>query len=404
MKRFARLFIALDQTRSTNAKVDALAQYFGAAPDDDRLWTVALLSGRRPKRGVTTAALRQWAAERAGLPLWLVEDSYAQVGDLAETIALLLPPPAARHSESLSFYINILKSIHELSHEDARARILRLWDTLDPTERLVFNKLLTGGFRLGVSQALMTRALARATGKPAAELAHRLMGDWTPDTTGWHDLIHGDDPRATLSRPYPFALAHQLDAPAETLGPRADWLAEWKWDGVRAQLVARGGDVFVWSRGGELMSDRFPEIAALAGTLPDGAVIDGELLPWHDGAPLSFNALQRRLGRKTVPRKLLREVPVVLLAYDLLEDRGDDIRRLPLAARRDRLAALLAAVPEDGPLRLSPALQADDWPSTAAERATARAHRAEGLMLKRRDAPITPGGSRAAGGNGNSTR
>ncbi len=395
MKDFAALFRAIDQSTRTTSKVAALADYFRTAPEEDRVWTIALFSGRRPKRAVTTTRLREWAAERANLPLWLFEDSYSVVGDLAETIALVLPPPESESDLGLSYWISYLQDIANADEDTRKARVLAAWDQLDTTERLLFNKLMTGGFRIGVSQKLMTRALAQATGKPEPELAHRLMGDWTPASTDWHTLIEAADSAADASRPYPFYLAHALDDP-ETLGTPGDWLAEWKWDGIRAQLIHREGAHFIWSRGEELMTDRFPELAMLRDVLPDGTVIDGELVAWDadTGAPQPFAALQKRIGRKSVPKALLRDAPVLLLAYDLLEHGGQDIRDLPFAERHAQLDATLAALPDDAPLRPSPLIAFDTWTDLAAIRAEARANRAEGLMLKRADGPYLSGRKR----------
>ncbi len=391
MKRFAALFTGLDQTTKTNRKVAALADYFRTAPDDDKLWTIALLSGRRPRRTVTTTALREWAADHAGIPLWLFEESYPIVGDLSETIALVLPPPRRTSDDTLSARIAAIRGLAKADEPDRKAAILAAWDELKPTERFVFNKLITGGFRMGVSRKLMTRALAQATGIAETELAHRLMGDWTPDTVDYQSLIHTPDPAANLSQPYPFYLAYQLDDPPENLGEPGDWAAEFKWDGIRGQLIRRGGVHHLWSRGEDLMTDRFPELAASLDFLPDGTVIDGEVLAWAGNRPLPFARLQKRIGRKTVPRKLLSEAPVILQAYDLLEDAGADIRARPFAERRARLETILAGVPPEAPFRASPLLPFGSWAALAETRATARAEGAEGVMLKRRDAPYRDG-------------
>ena len=391
MKGFTALFNRLDQTTRTSRKVDALAEYFTQAPDDDKLWTIALLSGRRPRRGVTTTLLREWAAERAGLPLWLFEESYAVVGDLAETITLILPEPSQDSDESLSYWVAQTQALSALDEAGRKAQVLAAWDRLTRTERFVFNKLITGGFRMGVSQKLMTRALSRATGIEEAELAHRLMGDWTPARTSFEALILAPDPEADLSKPYPFYLAYQLEAPPESLGAPDEWAAELKWDGIRGQLVLRGGAHFLWSRGEELMTDRFPELAAAIDFVPPGTVLDGEVLAWKDEAPMSFNALQKRIGRKQVPRRLLSEAPVVLRAYDLLEEDGQDIRARPFGERRARLEALLSDAPPESQLRLSPLLPFADWQNLAAIRDDARARMAEGVMLKRLASPYLSG-------------
>ena len=397
MKRFVALYQAVDQTTKTTVKVAALERYFRDAPDDDKLWTIALFSGRRPRRAITTTRLREWAADRAGIPLWLFEETYPIVGDLAETIALVLPPPSKGQDDSLTTWITRLRGLDGADDATRRTAVLDAWDRMEPVERLVFNKLLTGGFRVGVSRKLMTRALAQATGHDEAELAHRLMGDWSPETTTFRALIEAPDTAAQASRPYPFCLARGLDdAPPEALGVPSDWHAEWKWDGIRGQVIVRAGEHFVWSRGEELMTDRFPEFQGLAGIVPEGTVLDGELLPFDGQNPMPFNALQKRIGRKTVPKALLREAPVVLFAYDLLEENGQDLRALPFAERRARLDRLLVALPERAPLRASPLVAFEDWADLARIRATARDHRAEGLMLKRHDSPYHTGRKKGA--------
>ncbi len=391
MRRFVDLFARLDQTTKTTAKVAALADYFSEAPEDDRLWTIALLSGRRPRRTVTTSALREWAAEKAGIPLWLFEESYPVVGDLAETIAHVLPAPATSSDRSLSDWIAEIRALRQQDETERKAATLSAWDQLDTEERFVFNKLITGGFRMGVSQKLMTRALARATGIEEPDLAHRLMGDWSPDTVTFAALIHAPDPTADRSRPYPFYLAYQLDGEPADIGDAADWAAEHKWDGIRGQLIVRGGEHYLWSRGEELMTNRFPEFVAARDFVPDGTVLDGEVLAWAGDRPLPFNDLQKRIGRKTVPKKLLATAPAVLKAYDLLEWAGKDIRAAPFAERRARLEDLVSSLPEHVPLHLSPRIDFGSWNELARIRTKSRDVGAEGLMLKRLASPYLDG-------------
>ncbi|MBF9041717.1 ATP-dependent DNA ligase [Rhodobacterales bacterium HKCCE4037] len=393
MKDFAALFTALDQTTKTSVKTAALTEYLAAAREEDRVWTIALLSGRRPRRAITTTKLREWAAERAGIPLWLFEACYPVVGDLSETIALVLPEPETRIERSLSDWIATLRALDKADEAERKETILAAWNGLPPTERFVFNKLITGGWRMGVSQKLMTRALAKATGIDDAELTHRLMGDWTPDSVSWDSLIEAPDPTADLSRPYPFYLAYQLEQEPHELGPVNDWLAERKWDGIRGQLILREGERYLWSRGEDLMTDRFPEFAQLVDFLPSGTVIDGEVLAYDHAAdaPLSFNKLQARIGRKTVPKKLLTEAPVILMAYDLLEWHGADLRQAPLAERRATLESAIEALPPELPIRISPRVEAKDWDGLAQARAISRDIGAEGLMLKRLNAPYLAG-------------
>jgi DNA ligase-1 len=394
MNRFAALFAALDGTTKTGAKTAALADYFRTAPEADRVWTIALLTGRRPKRVVNATELRLWAAEAAGIPDWLFEESYAVAGDLAETIALLLPAPEATTDASLDQTVRGLLRMTGLPVEARKVRVMATWAGLPATERFLYNKLLTGGFRMGVAQGLLTRALAQATGVEEAALAHRLMGNWDPAITSFAALIAGET--VGDARPYPFALASPLETGPEALGARQDWLAEWKWDGIRGQLIARPGAFALWSRGEELITDRFPDLATLADFLPAGTVIDGEILAWDasQGRPLPFAALQRRIGRKTVPKSLLTEAPARLLAYDLLEDAGADIRDQPMTHRRARLEAILQALPPDLPLVASPPVSAPDWDALATIRASAREEGAEGLMLKRAASPYFQGRKR----------
>jgi DNA ligase 1 len=392
MKRFAELFAALDATTSTSARTKALAEYFRTAPEADRVWTIALLSGRRPKRVVNATELRTWAAEAAGLPLWLFEESYNVAGDLAETIALLLPPATTDAAPTLDQALRQLIQLAGQPEPIRKQATLAAWSRLQGDARLLYTKLITGGFRMGVAQGLMTRALAQATGVEETTLAHRLMGDWRPETTSFHALIEGDGQQA--ARPYPFALASPLEAEAETLGPLADWLAEWKWDGIRGQLIARPGHFALWSRGEDLITDRFPEFAPLVDYLPPGTVIDGEILAWDGTAPMPFATLQTRITRKTVSKAQMAKAPAHILAYDLLEDAGQDIRQQPLSYRRARLAKILGQLPPGLPLSLSPAVAALDWPELATQRSQARAKQAEGLMLKRLSSPYHQGRKR----------
>ena len=392
MKQFAALFSELDSTTKTGAKTASLAEYFRTAPEADRVWTIALLSGRRPKRAVNATELRLWAAEAAGIPLWLFEDCYAVAGDLAETIARLLPEAEQSAEIGLDHTLRALIALTGRPEAERRAFVTSTWAALGADERFLFNKLLTGGFRMGVSQGLMTRALAQATGVDEAVMAHRLMGNWDPAHTSFAALTR-EGAEGAAAKPYPFALASPLEAAPESLGPVQDWLAEWKWDGIRGQIIARPGAFAIWSRGEDLITDRFPDFAALQDHLPPGTVLDGEIVAWGGQAPLPFAALQTRIGRKTVSKKLLAETPVHFLVYDLLEEAGQDLRAQPLALRRARLEALLAGLPPRLPLSPSPSV-AGTWTDLAAARASARGHLAEGLMLKRLASPYHAGRKR----------
>lgn len=390
MEEFAKLFTRLDQTTKTLVKVQALVDYFGRVDDKDRLWAIAILSSRRPRRGVKSTLLREWAADLARVPLWLLEESYHVVGDLAETIALVLPPPTRREERSLTQWISLVRDLKDMADEEKKAAVLDAWDVLDSRARFVFNKLITGSFRVGVSQKLMMRALAQYEDQPENVIAHRLMGNWTPDTHTYEDLLRSENPSDDTSRPYPFYLAYALEQDPTDLGNVDAWQIERKWDGIRGQLIVRGGEHFVWSRGEELVSDKYPEYEVLKDLLPDGTVIDGEILPFANGLPLSFNVLQTRIGRKNITKKILQEAPVVLMAYDLLEYQGEDVRQTPLTQRRAWLEKIVAEA-NTPVLILSEILRPKDWAEAAAERERSREFLSEGLMVKRRDSAYRDG-------------
>jgi DNA ligase 1 len=386
VKAFAALFAALDETTRTGEKVAALARYFSAVSPADAAWAVHFLSGNRPKRLIAARRLAGWAMEVADTPEWLFEECYEAVGDLAETITLLLPAPAARSDRPLAYWVE--ERLLPLRGEDEAAQrreILRAWAELDTGQAFVWNKLITGGFRVGVSLALVVRGLAKASGVDEATLAHRLSGAWEPSAEAFARLVAVETGDADPARPYPFFLAYALEDEPETLGDPADWQAEWKWDGIRGQVIRRGGLTYLWSRGEELVTERFPEIAEAAALLPDGTVLDGEILAWKDGAPLPFAQLQRRIGRRTLGPRILAEVPVTFLAFDLLEAEGRDVRETPLAARRARLEVLLGDGAGSGRIRPAPVLPLATWDDAAAAHGAAREASAEGLMLKRRD-------------------
>lgn len=394
MKDIARMFMQLDQTTKTTVKVQALADYLAVAQEEDRLWTVAILSHRRPKRTVNTSLLRTWAAELAHIEPWLFEESYHIVGDLAETIALVLPPPEEVTDRPLAFWIDYIRSLGELEEPEKKEKVMAAWRQLDFQERFIFNKLITGGWRVGVSQKLMVRALGKYLQQDENSLAHRLMGNWSPDETTFSDLLLSESPLDDISKPYPFYLAYALeDKPAE-LGPVDNWQAERKWDGIRGQLIIRDGALFVWSRGEELITDKFPEYHPLVKLLPPGTVLDGEILPFKDEQILTFNHLQTRIGRKNITKKILESAPVILMAYDLIEVGGKDIRRQPLATRRKMLEDLLKRYPTGGIIRLSPTLEVDHWDQLHEARNQSRAFHSEGLMLKRKSAPYQSGRKR----------
>ena len=390
MRRFALLYDAIDSTTSTNAKVAALVAYFKAAPPADAAWAVFFLTGRRLKRLVSYISIRDWTLAATGLEGWLLEESYSVVGDGAETAALVLDqlPPAPGELLTLADWVERrILPLRSLDPDAQHKHVIAWFRELDRLQRFILLKLLTGEFRVGVSHTLVVRAVAQAADLPPTTIAARLMGDWTPSAEWFESLLSQQATDEDRSRPYPFFLASPLEADVTTLGDPADWLIEWKWDGIRAQLVKRASSVHLWSRGEELITHRFPEIAAAATRLPDGTVLDGEVLAFRDERPMPFSALQQRIGRQKQVAQLVRAVPVVFMTYDMLEENGADMRTVPQRERRARLEALFAGpapgAQPAGVLRISPTVSAQTWEELAVRRSDARARGVEGLMLKR---------------------
>ncbi|PKA98704.1 DNA ligase-1 [Flavobacteriaceae bacterium MAR_2009_75] len=391
MKQFSQLIKTLDGTNKTNLKVAALADYFSMASDPDKVWTIAILSHRRPPRPVNTTLLREWASELAHIPLWLFEESYHIVGDLAETIALVVPSDEHSTEKSLTQFLEEMIWLKSQSDTDKKSYLFQNWKNLDYYGRFVFTKLITGSFRIGVSQKLMTRALAKATEIDEDILAYKLMGNWDPNSITFQELILEENESDYLSKPYPFYLAYAIEGEVEDLGNVKDWTLEHKWDGIRSQIILRNNEIFVWSRGEELVTDKYPEFENFVGTIPNGTVIDGEILPYPHGKIGTFNDLQTRIGRKTVSKALLKKTPVIVKAYDLLEWRGDDIRQKSYSERRELLEQLYEMTTNEMPLLLSERMQFNSWEEVAEERDLSREKRSEGLMLKRNDSPYLVG-------------
>jgi DNA ligase-1 len=385
MRLFADLVVKLGTSTKTNDRLDLLEQYFSSAGDADKVWVIALFSGRRPKRTVNATMLWEWCREMTGLPEWLFAESYHVVGDLAETIALLLPDmeEVGDLGESLGYYLIRLGGLGKEDEAARKAFVQQCWAGMSGEERFVFNKLITGGFRIGISQQTIVNALARATGAEAAVVAHRISGDWDPATTDYAALVSGEGGGSELSRPYPFYLAYALEENLAALGRPEEWQAEWKWDGIRGQLIRRGDSLFVWSRGEELMTEKFPEYQDLLSRLAPGTVLDGEIIGFTDTGVLPFAKLQTRIGRKNVTRKNLSEVPVGFIAYDLLEFGGEDWRERSLLERRVQLEKVVLAAAHPL-LRLSATVAFGGWDELAAARAGAREVGSEGIMLKRK--------------------
>lgn len=398
MTLFASLLFTLGTSTKTNDKLQALSTYFAHADEKDKVWVIALFSGRRPRRTVSGTQLAVWCCELVDLPIWLFQECYHTVGDLSETIALLIPESStsfpigggregaggAREAHHpLHYYVEQFQQLEKATEPEKKTFILQSWLELSSRERFVFNKLLSGTFRVGVSQKLMVNALARTVQLEPSVIAHRISGNWDPATTSFEQLLSEQSTQTDHSKPYPFYLAYALENPLQDLGIPADWQAEWKWDGIRGQIIKRNDQLFVWSRGEDLITDKFPEYIILQSKLENGTVIDGEILPYKDGQVLNFNVLQTRIGRKNITKKNLQEAPVGLFAYDLLEINGEDIRHWALAERRAALETLVNSLQLPW-LQLSPIVTFSNWDELTTIREQSRNLNSEGLMLKRR--------------------
>ena len=384
MRRFTQLYTEIDRTTSTNAKLEALRAYFTWAPPEDAAWALWLLSGRRLKRAISRTVLHDCVCDVTGLPDWIVSRCYEEVGDMSETLALLLPEAGRATDEPFHCVVERwLLPLPALDDVQRMQLLKEAWSHLGSTERFVFHKLISGTYRVGVARTLVVRAFAAAAGVPAGVMEHRLLAAWKPTAEDYARLLSPTENARDPTQPYPFYLAYPLEMRPAELGPIDEWHAEWKWDGLRAQLIRRKSRAVLWSRGEELLAASFPEIRDLANALPDGTVVDGEIVAWEHGRALPFVALQRRIGRKLQGPMLWDEVPVVFMAFDLLERGGTDWRESPFVERRSELKALIAAAQQDR-LMLSPAVNAADWEQLGALRRESRERGVEGLMLKRR--------------------
>lgn len=390
---FANLVSSLGQTTKTNDKLALLKDYFTNAPDGDKVWTIALFTGRRPKRFVSGNLMAEWVLEITGLPTWLFTECYGTVGDMSETMALLLPEnmDTSTHigTETLSSFLEKFIEYQKAGEEIKKSFVTETWQNMNVQERFVFNKLMSANFRVGVSANLVVQALAQVCNLTVAEVAHRISGLWDPANTTFAGLLLNPDVSSDNSKPYPFYLAYPLEEAPETFGAPAQWLAEWKWDGIRGQVIRRNGEGFIWSRGEELITEKFPEFMKLIAWLPNGTCLDGEIIALPADFmnhlhphPAPFSTLQTRIGRKTLGKKILQDAPAGFIAYDLLEWDGKDIRNEPMGHRRTLLEKLFASIVEPG-FFLSEKLSFDTWEALMQIRLKSRETGAEGIMLKR---------------------
>ncbi len=395
LELFAQLVTELSTSTKTNDKLQSLVDYFATAPDYDKVWVIAIFSGRRPRRAVNSRLMREWCSEITSYPSWLFDECYHTVGDLAETLALLLPETKKddQVNKSLSYYLETFISIEKQDEAIRKKFILNSWDQMNRDERFVFNKLITGSFRIGVSQKTIVNALAKTVDLSPSVIAHRISGNWDPVTTTFSELLSESASISDFSKPYPFYLAYALEEEAGSLGNPAEWQAEWKWDGIRGQVIKRNNEIFVWSRGEELMTDKFPEYFILKDLLPDGVVIDGEIIPAIDGNPLPFAILQTRIGRKNIGKKQLQDAPISFFAYDLLEYNYEDWREKSLSDRRNKLEEIIIPL-KNNAIQISEIIFFTSWDELSELRKNSREMNSEGIMLKRKDSNYKVGRKR----------
>ena len=383
MKRFVRLYSEVDASNKLLDKLAALRAYFNEAQPEDAAWAVYFLCGRKLKRTCTVGELRTAALALTDIPEWLFEECYVAVGDLAETLARIVPGGNIESDAPLSHWVEDRLCALAAMQERERIPLLQsCWRELDTEERLVWNKLITGGFRVGVAEGLVVRALSEVSGVPPHIIAHRLTGDWRPTASFYKSLVSQSDGDISGSL-YPFHLAHPLESEVESLGPAKEWLVEWKWDGARCQIIKRLGHTMLWSRGEEMLHEQFPELQSAAVQLSGDFVLDGEIVAWNNDRAAPFANLQRRLTRKSARREFSRRFPVVYQAFDLLERNGVDCRALPLFERKRMLEELLGDAASSSLFRIATSNPPFSWDDVAAMRSSARDFGMEGVMLKR---------------------
>ncbi len=395
LEMFAKLVTEISTSTKTNDKLQSLVDYFAVAPDEDKVWVIAIFSGRRPRRAVNSRLMRDWCTEITSYPSWLFDECYHTVGDLAETLALLLPETKedSQVNKNLAHYLETFILIEKQDEAVRKKFITDSWNQMNRNERFVFNKLITGSFRIGVSQKTIVNALSKTVDLSASIIAHRISGNWDPVTTTFDHLLSESASVSDFSKPYPFYLAYALEDIPETLGDPAEWQAEWKWDGIRGQMIKRNNELFIWSRGEELMTDKFPEYFILKDLLPEGVVIDGEIIPAIDGKPLPFSVLQTRIGRKNIGKKQLQDAPICFFAYDILEFDGKDYREKTMAERRLKLEEIILPI-KNKSIQISEIINFNSWKDLEETRKKSREMNSEGIMLKRKNSTYKVGRKR----------
>lgn len=390
MKRFAELCAILESTANAREKMAALTVYFQDAPPPDAIWAIRLLLGWKPSRIATSQTLRRWARECVQFPDWLFEESCAAVGNLLETLALLIPLPDTPGDVPLHVRMQRdLLPLRDLTENEQRAAVSAAWTQMDAQQRFVWNTLLTGGFRPHVSEKTLIRALSAWRGLPTTVLACRLKQEWEPTVAGYRALFSHDIAALDSSQLYPFQRWYEEPPARGASGAIGDWRIDWHRNGMRAQLIKRGSSVFLWSDDHVIVNDTFPEICEAMAAMTDGTVLDGVITAWSADGPLHRAELERRMKRKRLTKKFKHEVPVRYWVYDLLEIQGEDVRTQPFRQRIHQAAGIIPT--EVGSvIHLAEPLEAASWHRLHALRNDARRHGADGVLLRRWTASACP--------------
>jgi DNA ligase-1 len=384
MQGFSELFHDLDGMTKTGDRIGRMIDYFKSVDPEDAGWAGWFLAGNRIKGAVRTGDLRVLASAKSGWPLWLIEESYERVGDLAETLSLLIVGnPEAKPLSLAEVVVQMLLPLVSADGVEKAERVRQAWEHLRPMDLLPFHKLLTGGFRVGVSKGNLCKALAEVGGVQPAVIAQRMSGEWDPRTRPFSEIIGEPGNQGSTCLPFPFCLASPLQVEPSDIGQADQWWAEWKWDGIRCQLLRAESGGMIWTRGDESAGESFPELLDLCPHLPRGTILDGEILAWGAEGLRSFSRLQKRLGRKVPGPSLFKKEPVRFMAYDLLRLGGEDLRDFPFVERRKKLEEVIRALPDGFPIGLSARVEGESWEELAWMREESRDRGVEGLMLKR---------------------
>ena len=405
LNKFAKLFFDLDSNNSNNKKIDLLINYFLSNSALNNSWTIFLLIGKSNKRFISGKSLREYYSIIYKLPIWLIDICHQKVGDSAEVISLLLSNKIDKKSKDISLnnlIKNKLPELLKISEEEKVEMIKYYWEIIPKENLLVFNKILTGSFRIGVSKGLVRKSLSKMLNMDESIISHRLMGQFIPSAKTYNFIISKKFHQKELGyKPYPFQLANPLDIQVKDLN-LDDYQFEWKYDGIRGQIVKRRKNITIWTRGEELVNNSFPELVNLISLINDDFVIDGEILIWNSkkDCPDDFGLLQKRIRRNSPSNKILKDLPISFITYDLLELNGKDLRENILSIRREILEKLYSSWKEKSTdpyfhkLKITKLIKVFDWYDIEKKKNNSRSLNTEGLVIKNKNSKYLPGRKR----------